>query len=217
MKTHEHIFISRCVFFPCPWFSFSLSFPPFQKQNSYYPWLLHAQRAVSPLYTRLNTWMQERSKFGKIGWNANYDFNEFDYDTSVKVLSAFLQSTTCSFESRFQWNDLKFLIGEVSEWCVYLFPILCSLRCFFFFSSFHSFSAFIRCRLLACTCNIFAIDRRCQLNRQTETALNQYALHIFRLLTLNCWRWFGWVRRWLLLLLLKLIEAGASTSTIWVN
>lgn len=74
----------------------------------------------------LYTWIQERSKFGRIGWNANYDFNEFDYDTSVKVLSSCLQSASCSFESGFQWKDLKFLIGEVKNvfffftinWCI---------------------------------------------------------------------------------------------------
>lgn len=154
MKTHENIFISR-FFSPC--FFFSLSFP-ISKQNSHYSWLLYAQRPVSPLYT----WIQERSKFGKIGWNANYDFNEFDYDTSVKVLSSFLQSTTCSFESRFQWNDLKFLIGEVSEWCVYLFLILCSVL--FFLSSFYSFSVFIRSRLLAFACTYKHIRNRSKMS-----------------------------------------------------
>lgn len=80
---------------------------------------------VPPLcvaYSLWKLWIQERSKFGKIGWNANYDFNEFDYDTSVKVLSSFFQSVSCSFESGFQWNDLKLLIGEVSE-CDVCVPI----------------------------------------------------------------------------------------------
>lgn len=59
--------------------------------------------------------IQERTKFGKIGWNANYDFNEFDYDTSVKVLGSCLESASYSFESGFQWKNLKFLIGEVKK------------------------------------------------------------------------------------------------------
>lgn len=75
---------------------------------------IYLKCADSFVETMIQFW-QERSKFGTIGWNAKYDFNEFDYETSVKVLSSFLQSTSCSFQPGFNWKDLKFLIGEVSE------------------------------------------------------------------------------------------------------
>jgi dynein heavy chain len=34
--------------------------------------------------------IQERKKFGKIGWNVNYDFNESDFKISFKLISMYL-------------------------------------------------------------------------------------------------------------------------------
>jgi dynein heavy chain len=34
--------------------------------------------------------LQERKKFGKIGWNVSYDFNESDFKISFKLISLYL-------------------------------------------------------------------------------------------------------------------------------
>jgi hypothetical protein len=36
----------------------------------------------------------ERRKYGKIGWNVNYDFNESDFNISRRLLSLYLQKVT---------------------------------------------------------------------------------------------------------------------------
>jgi dynein heavy chain len=56
--------------------------------------------------------VQERRKYGKLGWNVAYDFNESDYDTSLRLLSMYL---TKSFDNqtKLPWESLKYLIGEV--------------------------------------------------------------------------------------------------------
>ena len=56
--------------------------------------------------------VQERRKYGKLGWNVSYDFNESDYDTSQKLLSMYL---TKSYDNRTKlpWESLRYLIGEV--------------------------------------------------------------------------------------------------------
>lgn len=60
---------------------------------------------------------KERGKYGKIGWNVNYDFNEFDFDISAKVLSLFggKDDRLQSKENIIPWNGLRYLLGEVSN------------------------------------------------------------------------------------------------------
>lgn len=60
--------------------------------------------------------IQERCKYGKTGWNDNYDFNEFDYEAAAWALSSFTQNASHSFGSSFQWDDLKYFIAEVRSW-----------------------------------------------------------------------------------------------------
>ena len=61
--------------------------------------------------------VQERRKYGKLGWNVSYDFNDSDYDTSLKLLSMYL---TKSFnnnindtDDKMPWESLRYLIGQV--------------------------------------------------------------------------------------------------------
>jgi dynein heavy chain len=35
--------------------------------------------------------IQERKKFGKIGWNVNYDFNESDFKISYRLINMYLE------------------------------------------------------------------------------------------------------------------------------
>jgi len=73
--------------------------------------------------------VQERRKYGKLGWNVAYDFNESDYDTSLKLLNMYLKKATDeqqqqqvavaannnnnNEEIKMPWDSLRYLIGEV--------------------------------------------------------------------------------------------------------
>ncbi|KAL0279460.1 UNVERIFIED_CONTAM: hypothetical protein PYX00_001008 [Menopon gallinae] len=57
--------------------------------------------------------VQERRKYGKIGWNINYDFNESDFNVCMQILETYLTKTFETKSSRIPWNSLKYLIGEV--------------------------------------------------------------------------------------------------------
>eukprot|EP00928_Gymnodinium_smaydae_P090380 TRINITY_DN7418_c2_g3_i1.p1 TRINITY_DN7418_c2_g3~~TRINITY_DN7418_c2_g3_i1.p1 ORF type:complete len:3325 (+),score=999.70 TRINITY_DN7418_c2_g3_i1:390-9977(+) len=55
--------------------------------------------------------MQDRRKFGSIGWNVSYDFNESDFKISSRLLNLYLAK---SFEKGepIPWQTLRYLIGE---------------------------------------------------------------------------------------------------------
>jgi len=54
--------------------------------------------------------LQDRKKFGKIGWNVIYDFNESDFTISRRLLAMYLNKI--SSEEPIPWSSLKYLIGE---------------------------------------------------------------------------------------------------------
>ena len=56
--------------------------------------------------------LQERKKFGKIGWNVNYDFNESDFKISFKLISLYLNKAVQNNEEDLPWDTLRYLIGE---------------------------------------------------------------------------------------------------------
>ena len=68
---------------------------------------------IPPLcaYPFLST--QERRKYGKLGWNICYDFNESDFNVCLQILDTYLTKAVDSRDSRMPWNSLKYLIGEV--------------------------------------------------------------------------------------------------------
>uniref|UniRef100_A0A8W7PMI7 AAA+ ATPase domain-containing protein n=1 Tax=Anopheles coluzzii TaxID=1518534 RepID=A0A8W7PMI7_ANOCL len=57
--------------------------------------------------------LQERRKYGKLGWNICYDFNESDFNVCLQILDTYLTKAVDSRDSRMPWNSLKYLIGEV--------------------------------------------------------------------------------------------------------
>jgi hypothetical protein len=53
--------------------------------------------------------IQERKKFGSLGWNIRYEFNDSDLDTSIKMLQNFL------FESEeIPWDSMLFMTGHIN-------------------------------------------------------------------------------------------------------
>ncbi|XP_030074215.1 dynein axonemal heavy chain 10 [Microcaecilia unicolor] len=57
--------------------------------------------------------VQERRKFGKIGWNVPYDFNESDFQVCMEILNTYLMKAYEQNDTRIPWGSLKYLIGEV--------------------------------------------------------------------------------------------------------
>ncbi|KAI9188096.1 hypothetical protein H9P43_002487 [Blastocladiella emersonii ATCC 22665] len=54
--------------------------------------------------------VQERSKYGKIGWNVKYDFNESDFRVSFSILKIYLAKGA----DKIPWSTLRYLIGETT-------------------------------------------------------------------------------------------------------
>lgn len=53
--------------------------------------------------------IKDRKKFGSIGWNIKYEFNDSDLETSIKMLQNFL------FESEeIPWDSMEFMTGHIN-------------------------------------------------------------------------------------------------------
>ena len=75
-----------------------------------------AHPAYAPLVFNLaffHSVVQERRKYGRIGWNVNYDFNESDYGACMLVIKTYLTKAHDNNDERMPWGSLKYLIGEV--------------------------------------------------------------------------------------------------------
>lgn len=55
--------------------------------------------------------LQERRRYGKLGWNIPYDFADADLQVSLMILQKSLNETT--EQDPIKWPSLKYLIGEV--------------------------------------------------------------------------------------------------------
>ena len=53
--------------------------------------------------------LQERRKFGPLGFNIRYEFNDSDLETSTQVLRMFLEE-----QSQIPWDALRFLCGQIN-------------------------------------------------------------------------------------------------------
>jgi dynein heavy chain len=56
--------------------------------------------------------IQERKKFGKIGWNVLYDFNDSDFRISFKLIALYLNKAEDEGDAVLPWETLRYLIGE---------------------------------------------------------------------------------------------------------
>jgi dynein heavy chain, axonemal len=53
--------------------------------------------------------IQERRKFGPLGWNIRYEFNDSDLDTSLTILPLLLED-----QEEIPWEALTFVIGHIT-------------------------------------------------------------------------------------------------------
>ena len=56
--------------------------------------------------------VQDRRKYGKIGWNVSYDFNLSDFRVSFRLLSMYLSKAYNNKDEAVPWGSLRYLIGE---------------------------------------------------------------------------------------------------------
>lgn len=57
--------------------------------------------------------VQERRKYGKIGWNIRYDFNESDFRVSHRILRTYLDRNDNKSGDEVPWKTIIELIGEI--------------------------------------------------------------------------------------------------------
>ena len=69
-----------------------------------YPW-----KKLSFVLTFFHAKMQERRKFGALGFNIAYEFNNTDLDASIKILKMFLHEN-----SYVPWDAILFIVGQIS-------------------------------------------------------------------------------------------------------
>lgn len=53
--------------------------------------------------------LQERRKFGPLGWNTRYEFNESDLETALTVMKSMLNQES----EEIVWKALQFITGEI--------------------------------------------------------------------------------------------------------
>ncbi len=73
---------------------------------------LNACRSLVFVVCFFHAVVQERRKYGKIGWNVAYDFNESDFRISTKLLSMYLGKAFDN-DDPVPWASVKYLIGEL--------------------------------------------------------------------------------------------------------
>lgn len=56
--------------------------------------------------------VQERRKYGKLGWNVPYDFNETDFRISMTLIGTYLGKAAAGGDDVLPWSTLRYLIGE---------------------------------------------------------------------------------------------------------
>ena len=71
-----------------------------------------AYRPLVYTLTFVHAVLLERRKYGKIGFNVAYDFNESDYTVSRKLLGLYLTKAFVNGDEVLPWGSLRYLIGD---------------------------------------------------------------------------------------------------------
>jgi len=71
-----------------------------------------AYRPLVYVLAYLHAVVQERRKYGKIGWNVSYDFNESDFNISRRLIGLYLDKAIANEDELIPWNSLKYLVGD---------------------------------------------------------------------------------------------------------
>ncbi|KAJ1617774.1 dynein heavy chain and region D6 of dynein motor-domain-containing protein [Pavlovales sp. CCMP2436] len=72
-----------------------------------------AYRSTVFVLAFLHAVVQERRKYGKVGWNVRYDFNDSDFRVSLMLIEAYLTKAHDNEEPAIPWDTLRYLTGEV--------------------------------------------------------------------------------------------------------
>ena len=57
--------------------------------------------------------VQERRKYGRVGWNCSYDFNESDFRVSMMLIETYLTKSFENGDENLPWDTLRYLVGSV--------------------------------------------------------------------------------------------------------
>jgi dynein heavy chain len=55
---------------------------------------------------------RREKKYGKIGWNVLYDFNDSDFRISYKLIQLYLNKSIETNDENLPWETMRYLIGE---------------------------------------------------------------------------------------------------------
>ncbi len=63
----------------------------------------------TPMCVCVCQWSQERRKFGPLGWNIRYEFNQSDLECSMMTLRMFLTE-----QANIPWPALEYVVGQIN-------------------------------------------------------------------------------------------------------